>query len=250
MYAPGHAGHVKCRACPLRCRRAFRPLSEAELVYVAGMKAGHGTLPPDGELIAAGRAGGPLYTLYDGWAMRLRKLPNGARQILDFALPGDLMGLPSALLGSSAASVEALTTISFCELDPDRFAALMREHHSLGLALLKARIEHEERADTRLTLLGRLGASERLGYLLLELRARLRARGLFPGSSGVFPLQRVHLADAVGLSRIHVMRAMRTLRDRGLAELTGNVLTIPSERNLARFSGYPLKPATARQPIL
>jgi len=214
------------------------------------MKARHCSVAAGEELIAEGQTNSALYTLYDGWAMRVRTLPNGARQILDFVLPGDLIGLPSALLGSSASSVQALTAITVCKLDPNRFATLLHAQHSLGLDLLKARIDDQERADSRLVLLGRLGAQERLGYLLLELRKRLRARGLFRGRSDALPLHRVHLADAVGLSRIHVLRAMRALRERGLAVLVGRVLTIPSERRLARFSGYPLTLAATRQPIL
>lgn len=99
-------------------------------------------------------------------------------------------------------------------------------------------------------LLGRLGASERIGYLLLELRARLKNRGLFDGQSCRFPVRRLHLADAVGLSRAHIMRALRDLRDRGLATLSYGVLTIPNARNLARFSGYSLAYSREQYPIL
>ncbi len=213
------------------------------------MKASHRRMPAGEELIAERQTDSALYTLYQGWAMRVRRLPDGARQILDFLLPGDLIGLPTALLGSSASSVEALTAITVCQHDPKRFPALLRAQHALGLEILKARIAEQERSDSRLMLLGRLGAQERLGYLLLELRQRLRARGVFRGCSDSLPLHGVHLADAVGLSRIHVLRALRALREQGLADLVGRVLTIPSERKLARFSGYPLALA-ARQPIL
>jgi len=182
--------------------------------------------------------------------MRYQMLPKGTRQILDFVLPGDLVGLAPVFFHSSGHSVRALTPITLCVLDRTLLPELLREQPELSWAFLRRRIAEQERTDTRLTLLGRLGADERIGYLLLEMRERLRARGLFRGHSGALPLNRALLADAMGLSRVHVLRAMRALRARGLADLTDRILTIPSVRNLARFSGYPLTRAAGAQAIL
>lgn len=218
---------------------------------MAGMKLAHLAVEADEEVVGAGPVrAAALYTLYEGWGIRCRELPSGGRQILDFVLPGDLMGLPATLFGSSPESIRSLTRITFCALDAKSLPALFREQPSLAMALFEGRLREQERADTRLTLLGQLGASERLGYLLLELRDRLRARGLFAGRSGSLPLQRVHLADAVGLSKVHVMRALRQLREWGLAEVTGRMLTIGDERKLARFSGYSVAHAPISHPLL
>lgn len=194
---------VACHTCGLRCQSAFRPLSAPEVRFLAGMKVAHLSVGADEELIhAGGPRTGAIYTLYEGWGIRYRAISDGTRQILDFLLPGDLMGLSATLFGSSAESIRALTPITCCALDANRLPALFREQPSLARALFEGRLRDEERADTRLTLLGRLGASERLGYPLLELRDRLRARGLFAGRSGPLPLKRIHLADAVGLSKV------------------------------------------------
>lgn len=72
---------------------------------------------------------------------------------------------------------------------------------------------------------------------------------MFAGRSGSLPLNRIHLADAVGLSKVHVMRALRHLREQGLAEVTGRMLTIGDERKLARFSGYSVSRAVSH-PLL
>ena len=242
---------VACRTCNLRCRSAFRPLSSPELRFMARMKLAHLAVDADEEVMGGGQVRtGALYTLYEGWGIRYRTVSEGNRQILDFLLPGDLMGLPATLLDSSWESVRALTPITLCALDANRLPALFREHPSLALALFQGRLRDQERADTRLTLLGQLGACERLGYLLLELRDRLRLRGLFTGRSGSLPLKRIHLADAVGLSKVHLMRALRQLRERGLAEVAGRMLTIGDERKLARFSGYRVVSKHAAHPLL
>lgn len=218
---------------------------------MAGIKLAHLTADADEEVsLPDGSRTGALYTLYEGWCIRYRSLPDGKRQILDFLLPGDLIGLPAARFEPGSESIRALTRITVCALDANRLPALFREQPSLALALFEGRVREQERADTRLTLLGRLGASERLGYFLLELRDRLRSRGLFTGRSGPLPLKRIHLADAMGLSKVHVMRALRYLREQGLAELTGQMLTIGDERKLARFSGYRSAGALVTHPLL
>ncbi len=250
-----HAPHrstptVQCQACTLRCGPSFRQLSRRELRLVSGMKRRDITLAAGADVFAQGAASSFIYTLYEGWAVRVRTLPGGERQILDFVLPGDLIGLAGYLLGSSPYSVQALTPLRLCVLDGTRLPALFRTEPDLAMALMVARTREQQRGDTRLTLLGRLGASERIGYLLLELRERLRSRGLFEGQSCAFPVQRRLLADTVGLSKAHLMRALRQLREQGLANLSDSVLTIPDARKLARFSGYFLAPSKEQHPIL
>lgn len=229
---------VACQFCPLRMNGAFRPLSACELESVAAMKSDHLAFAPGEELVSQGQAGGAFYTLFEGWAARCRTLADGSRQILDVLLPGDLIGLPQVLLSRRAHAVRALTAVTVCALDATRIETLVERHGSLALGLLAARVEDMERADARLTLLGRMGAEQRIGYLLLDLRDRLARRGLIRGQSCLLPLRRAELADAVGLSKVHVMRALRALRTQGLIELRHRTLTIPSESKLARFSGY------------
>lgn len=236
--------------CMRWCKPASRPLTAEELRFLAAMMRGHLGLRTGESVREASAQVSTLYSLHEGWAMRCLTLPNGMRQILDFVLPGDLVGLSPVLFGSGSHSVRALTPITLCVFDQALLPTLLREQPDLTWAFLKRRVAEQERADTRLTLLGRLGANERIGYLLLELRERLRARGLFRGRSGPLPLDRALLADAVGLSRAHVLRVMRALRARGLADLTDRILTIPSVRNLAHFSGYPLSRAAIAQAIL
>ncbi len=250
MASTDFLGPASCHVCALRCQPAFRPHSARELRFIGGMKKQHLAFAAGEPLIAEGQNSRVLYTLYEGWALRFRMLANGTRQVLDFLLPGDLIGLPATFPGGSRASIVALTPITVCVLDGAVIANLVRGHPEYADALLRDQALERERADTRLTLLGRTGASERIGYLLLELRDRLRMRGLFPGRSVMLPVQRSDLADSVGLSRVHVTRAMRELRERNLADLSDRVLTIPNAQNLARHSGYPLGKPLAVQTLL
>ena len=230
---------IPCRACTCELR-----------LITAGTKQGRVSVSPGAHMIVQGRSTRNIYTLYEGWAARYRTLPNGTHQILDILLPGDLVGLPAALLGGAGHSVRTLTAATFCVLDANRLAALIRQKPGLALNMLQARVREQERADVWLTVLGRMGASERIGYLLLQLRDRLDERGLAKDRSWSLPLLRADLADTLGLSKVHVMRALRALRERGLANLDGHRVIIPNTRNLARFAGYSRVRSTIERQIL
>ena len=150
--------------------------------------------------------------VFEGWAARYHRHRNGSRQILDVALPGDTIALAAVLLGASAHSIQALTPAKFCTLDGRQFVARFESNSRFALGVLKTRLEEGRRTDKRLRLLGRMGAEERVGYVLIETYDRLRQRSMAGVASCPLPLRRTDIADAVGLSRVHVMRVMRELR--------------------------------------
>ena len=84
---------VTCFECALRACGPFKPVSAEQLAFINDMKHDHLTMPAGSEIIRARQDGAELYTLYSGWAFRFKALPDGRRQILNFLLPGDLLGL-------------------------------------------------------------------------------------------------------------------------------------------------------------
>ena len=215
------------------------------------MKRNHVSGVPGEEIIRIGDANSTIYTLYEGWAARMHLLPDGTRQILDIVLPGDTIGLAPTLLGTSKHAVQALTPVSLCVLDGSRIPDLFQRHPGLALALFNARVYEQERAEMRVTLLGRFNPIRRVAYLLFDLLERQKQRCMVRGTSECqFPLQRAQLADALGLSRVHLMRALRTLRKQRLVMLSGRLLVIPDRRKLARFCGYPLIRSASSHSIL
>ncbi len=122
----------------------------------------------------------------------------------------------------------------------------------MALNQLQTRVEEEQRSDVRLSLLGRSNAEQRIGYLMLETFDRLRQRGMVNGGSTCpFPLQRRDIADAAGLSRVHVARTLERLRQARLAEIQDGVLVLFDRAGLANLVGYvPLRPSAGRRAIL
>jgi CRP-like cAMP-binding protein len=203
------------------------------------MKSSHVTIAAKRDIVQEGEVGGSLYTLYEGWAARYQRLPDGARQIFDILLPGDMIGLDSVMFATATYSVQAITPVSLCVLGGRSMTELVTHNPGLAMAILRTRVEEEQRADVRLALLGRRSAVQRVGYLMLDLYDRLTRRGLVNGGTTCpFPLTRRHLADATGLSTMHLTRTLGQLREKRLAVIEGAVLVLYDWKGLAEIAGY------------
>jgi CRP-like cAMP-binding protein len=120
-----------CYECALRACGRFKAVTSEELSFISEMLREQVSLPAGAEIIRAGDDSPELYTLYSGWAFRSKKLPDGRRQILNFLLPGDLLGLQAAMFDAALHDIEALTDVRLCVL-PLRTDAGSRLRHDLA----------------------------------------------------------------------------------------------------------------------
>lgn len=172
--------------------------------------------------------------LLSGWACRQRVLPDGRRQIFDLLAPGDAIGLAIDPLPLSRASTIALTRVETADAarvraaaaDPQAAPALAR------IVALTPAIE-EERLMNHLVRLGRLTAYERVAHLFLELRGRLAAAGLADEERFPLPVTQEVLADALGLSVVHMNRVLQQLRRHQLIEMRGGQVILLDPQALA-----------------
>ena len=163
-----------------------------------------------------------------GWACRYRQLEDGRRQIISYALPGDMCDLNVYILRHVSHSLATITSCTYAELSRDTLEALTAAHPRVlqGFwwdTLVNASIQRE-----RTVSLGQRSAFERLAHLCCELFVRLRAVGLTDGDACPFPVTQADLADTNGVSAVHVSRVLKDLRRHGLIALHGRTLTIPN----------------------
>ena len=231
----------------MRVLSSFRPLAGDELKQVRSMKIGQDTVLARTDLLKAGAEKIPVYTIFSGWAYRYIDLRENCRQILDILLPGDLIGLQAPFTGKVRHSVRTLTDVSVCSLDPSGFEVVLAAHPALSEALIATLLMEEHRADMRLMLLGRQRPTERMGYLLLELRDRLSRRGTDVSGGFRLPLTYHHFADLLGISRSQVANSLTELRDRRWATITDKYAIIDNHTAMAgecQYDGLP--PASLR----
>jgi CRP-like cAMP-binding protein len=234
----------------LRQQPVAQPLSDAELAFVAALKSAQLQVGAHEPVALSDGNGDCLYTLLSGWAYRYKRLPSGKRQVLDFLLPGDLIGLHSRMTAGALHEVRAITPVSLCLLDVRMFDRMVGEQPALLSAVIEMLLAERERADTHQLLLGRLRPTEGLACLLLELRWRLRRRGLIDDERCEFPLTYELLADASGMSRSQLAQSLVELRERGWATIQHGWLQFHAPTRMAEACGYVEPRADARQMIL
>lgn len=221
----------------------FRSNTPEEQAFVESLRGGRLNLPQRAHIISPSQGEYGLYTLVEGWAFRYRTLEGGARQIVDFMLPGELIGLPSAAEVKIAYGVCALTDVGLYPLDADRFRTVYRDYPDLTEALVRTLLQDKQRADRRLLLLGQQRPSQRLCHLMLELRDRQAARGMANAGACDFPLTYEQMTDALGISRSQLARSLAEIRERGWAVLTDSRLTFAEPDEMGRFCEYDPGPA-------
>ena len=217
---PPQAWHPgDCAHCPLRKLPLFHPVNPTELALIGELKRAELTREADALLIAEGENDGPLYTLLAGWAFRFKTLGDGRRQILGFLMAGDFIGLQQKMGDAASHGVRTLTAVQVCSFRRDALWTLHRELPSLGYDLTWLAANGEAQVDENLLSVGRRNAIERVAALLLTLQARHAAHEPSTWADGMqLPLNQQHLADAMGLSLVHINRTLRDLAGRGLLQ--------------------------------
>lgn len=173
-------------------------------------------MEPGREIVHEGQRKHSAFLLLDGWVSSYKLLPDGTRQIIDFQIPGDFLGLRSLLLRTSDHSFEAVTKVKIAEVPAKNIFAAFEQAPRLAIAVLWAASRDEAMVVEHLINIGRRSAIARTAHFLLELGTRLRLIGVGSDKGYPCPLSQYLLADALGLSAIHVNRVLRQLREQKL----------------------------------
>jgi CRP/FNR family transcriptional regulator len=240
---------VPCASCPLRALPAFKPNTPEEIAFIEGMRLGQTTLPAGATIIEEGAESAPLYALFSGWAFRYKTLRNGSRQILNFLLPGDVIGFQAHMLGESAHGVESLTEVTLCRHARPRIWELYRSHPELAFDATWLTAKEESLVDEILTSVGQRTAAGRIAMLMVSLFKRARALETQPHEIVRIPITQLHIADALGLSLVHTNKTMRRLQAQGLFRFHQQQLQILDLSGLERVSEYYAAPQSPR-PLL
>jgi CRP-like cAMP-binding protein len=229
---------LTCYECALRPRGLFKPVEAEELATINEIKRDHMVVPAGAEIIGAGDDSAELYTLYAGWAFRFKTLPDGRRQILNFLLPGDLLGLQASMFDAATHGIEALTEVQLCVLPRRKVWALFGGMPGLAFDVTWLGAREESIVDENLTSVGRRTAAERVAALIISLYKRVKALGLVAHETFAFPLTQQHIADALGLSLVHTNKTLARLRRMGMFSQTNGTMTLANPRVIERLAQY------------
>jgi len=167
-----------------------------------------------------------VYVVKEGWAFRYAITASGRRQILSFMMPGDVMASRSLYDDKVAHSVQSVTEVAYCGFNRSDLINLVGESRTAVRAVTEACADERALYEDRLIDLGTRSAEERVARFFLEIVGRQDKRGYVHNQMLKFPLKQIHLADALGLTQVHVNRVLKRLRDGGLIEWSRGVLKI------------------------
>lgn len=234
---PSNGRYTDCELCPLRKRPSLREFAREELSFVRQFKVDELYVQPGISFLRAGERSDNLYTVLSGWAFRYKMLDDGRRQILNYALPADMVGLQGAVMREMEHSVEALTPLTLCVFPRAKLWDLYGHVPSLAFDLTWIAAREEQLIDEHLVSLGRRTVLERTAYVLLHLYSRAEEVGLVRNSAIQFPFRQQHLADTLGMSLVHTNKTLRRLFVSGAVRWKDRTFEMIDRAALAALAG-------------
>lgn len=216
----------------------FMALSPDEAECLGALQSPTTNVKRGKQLVHEGQTGQKVYVLQSGWACSYKDLPTGSRQIISFPIAGDCVGLRSALLRTADHSFEALTDAVVSVVEGAHMLQTFRDFPRLGAPILWATSRDEAMVVEHLVSVGRRSAIERTAHFFMELAERLNLIGVSSKTEFQCPLNQYVLADALGLSAIHVNRVLRQLRELELLTVQRGWVTILNLHGLKELAGF------------
>lgn len=164
--------------------------------------------------------------IVEGWACRYKRLSADKRQILSFHVPGDIPDLQSLHLHVMDHTLATLTACTVAFIPHESVLALTRSHPGVAATLWRCTLVDAATFREWMTGIGRRSALGRIAHLLCEMYLKLEAMGLARDRRCEWPITQVDIADALGLTNVHVNRVLQELRSQKLIALRGRTLVI------------------------
>lgn len=188
------------------------------------------------DIIREGDQPGPVFVILKGWACRYKILPNGTRQIMAFLLPGDACDLHIGILAEMDHNLQALTPCEVALISGDRMELLLEDHPAVARAMYKSQLIDEGILRAWIVSMGRRNSVERVAHLMCELY--LRSFSINSTCEVAFPISQIVVADALGMTPVHVNRILKELRVAGAMSLKRGNLLITNALKLVQIAGF------------
>ncbi len=227
-----------CATCPRNslgfCGTVFGAVEKADPTPPKDWQH-HFLIPASKQVLAPNQPSPDIYVLCSGWAFRVLQLADGRRQILNFLLPGDVFSSRSLFEDHSRWTVSALTAIQVSGMRRAEVQSRITRNPATAPALAIVCSAEAEASEQLIAALGLCSAEERIAYLFLHLMKRISERNVVRANRYPFPLRQQHIAEALGLTPVHVSRIVGSFRAKGILDLSHGVLEVLNLRELQRL---------------
>jgi CRP-like cAMP-binding protein len=213
------------------------PLADADRRALAALGDDARKVPARRNLIREGDRPEHVHLMVEGWAARYKLLPDGGRQITAFLLPGDFCDLHVTLLGEMDHGIATLSRAKVAFIPRATLDALA-DRPGLAKAFWWATLVDEAVLRAWIVNIGRREAYAAVGHLICELYVRMTTVGLVTDHCFDLPLTQEEIADALGLTPVHVNRVLQRLRSEDLISFRHGLLTIHDYGRLEEAAGF------------
>ncbi|MGJ4912290.1 Crp/Fnr family transcriptional regulator [Bradyrhizobium sp. HKCCYLS2033] len=176
--------------------------------------------------------------IVNGFAYRSKVTETGKRQILSFHIPGDIPDLQSLLLNTMDHDLVTISAATLGFIDHADLSALIDTHPAVARALWRMTLVDAAVFREWILNLGVRSAAARMAHLVAELRQRLAEAGLVADNEYQFPITQAALAEALGLSTVHVNRVLQEFRSQGVLDIRRNVVTMFDLEKVVAAGGF------------
>lgn len=190
------------------------------------------------DIVREGEHSPDIHIVITGLACRYKHLEDGSRQIMAFLVPGDPCDSEIFILDKMDHSIGTLAPSTIASVSGCRMKELLLSRSSIALAFWWNTLQDEGVLRERIIDEGRRDAYSRVGFLIYEIFVRMRAFGAIEDERFEFPVTQVDLADATGLTPVHVNRMLKQFREDRLIAIDGKTWTVLDPDGLRKATGY------------
>jgi CRP-like cAMP-binding protein len=210
----------------IRKLASISPLTADETECLASLPLPSKRLAADQDVVKEGDRPSECCLVVEGFVCRYKLTESGKRQIFSFHLPGDLPDLQSLHLKVMDHSVTTLTPSKLAFIPHENLRKVMHQCPRVADVMWRDTLIDAAVFREWMMGIGRRSAETRIAHVLCEILVRMKAVGLADGHGCELPVTQTELADALGLSTVHVNRSLQSLRGKGLIRLSGSQLTV------------------------
>ncbi|MGP0059418.1 MAG: Crp/Fnr family transcriptional regulator [Beijerinckiaceae bacterium] len=234
-------GYWPCAICSVKTPSFCRTIAPDDILAARlrsnEVRQNHYTAGAGRNVFRPGRSSDDVYVLCEGWAFTHFILPDGRRQIFSFLLPGDIFSCRMMFAKEDYISVTSLTEIRYSRINSSDLQRAIAKSPDLMKNAAKVGAREDQWHLEAAVELGKRSAEERIAHFIVRLTERLdRLAMVYGGSRYPFPIKQSDIADAVGLSSVHVSRVLTKFRKENLIDISSGELVIMDPVELARMA--------------
>lgn len=237
---------TNCANCPLRKLDAFAKIKGEELDFMQRFKMGELSIDKGTPILMQGSNSPQLYTVLKGMGLRYMVLPDGKRQVINFVLPGDFLGLQAGVMGEMKHSIDATTDMVLCVFDRSELWSLFKHQPERAFDLTWLASIQEHFLGEALASVGQMSAIQRMAWGMMRFLRRCEEVGLGGEDQCRMPYTQQDLADALGLSLVHTNKTLMKLRNQQILSWSDGELHLMDRARATELAMLDLETKSAR----